>query len=265
MDSFCSLTPKTQNPTPKTHTMKYQTFDTLDALLDWIKRHAKTVDGKYAAPESVEFSEQIERQTEEAARLKTERDAESKRAKDAEKKLKAAEPKITELETEIEDLKSSKPENEKLRDAAEKLKEANRLRAEAESQNRELADKLSGHDELVKQFEEIKGREQNRTIIDAVRKEAKDLKIPESVLTNDALVERYLAHGLTLDDATGKVYGKDNTSLRKHLETLQKSDPTILAPRSEGAGAQPGGSNATIPGSQNMSLAESLAASRGNS
>lgn len=246
--------------------MQYLTFNTLDDLLDHVKRHAKHLDGKYAASESVEFAEQLQRQSEETKRLKSERDAESKRAKDAESKLKTTETKITDYETELENLKSSKPENEKLREAAEKLKEANRLRSEAESTNRELAEKLSNHEQIVEQFEQVKTRERNRQIVEAVRREGKDLKIPESILTNDALVERYLAHELTIDEATGKIFGKDNVSLRKHLETLQKSDPTILAPRSAGAGANPAQpvSIATNVGQMSLaeSLAESLAASR---
>lgn len=242
--------------------MTYQTFSTLDELLDYVKRNAKHIDGKYAVGEAVEYFEQIERQSEESKRLKTERDAEAKRAKDAETKLKASESKLAENETEIENLKSTKPENEKIREISEKLKETNRLRSEAEAKNRDLADQLSEHEKIVKQYDELKTRERSRTIVEAVRKEGKDLKFPESVLSNEKLIERYLAHELNLDETTGKVYGKDNIPLKKHLEALQKTDPELFAPRSQGAGANPNQPGSVNLSANALSLADSLLAAK---
>ena len=220
--------------------MSYQTFTSIEELLEHVKNNVKELDGKFAVSESVDLFEQLDKKSSDHKKSITEKEALEKRARAAEARLKEVEPKVAGYEAEIQHLKDATPPDEKVKDLTERLKKESSLRVELESRNRELGDQVKQLAEAEKQLAELNGREQRRTIMSEIRRVGAELKIPQSVLNDDALLERWFTPDLKFDEATGKVWADGDVSVKNYLLSKQKEKPDILEPRSNGAGGGPG-------------------------
>ena len=220
--------------------MSYQTFTSIEELLEHVKNNVKELDGKFAVSESVDLFEQLDKKSSDHKKSITEKEALEKRARAAEAKLKEVEPKVAEYEAEIQHLKDTTPTDEKVRELTNKLKKESTARAEFESRNRELSDQVKELAEIKQEFDEMRGREQRRIIMSEIRKIGSEIKIPQSVLNDDALLERWFTPDLKLDETTGKVWAEGDVPIKSYLLSKQKEKPDLLEPRSNGAGGGPG-------------------------
>jgi len=107
--------------------MSYQTFTSIEELLEHVKNNVKELDGKFAVSESVDLFEQLDKKSSDHKKSITEKEALEKRARAAEAKLKEIEPKVAEYEAEIQHLKDATPPDEKVKDLTERLKKESGL------------------------------------------------------------------------------------------------------------------------------------------
>ena len=220
--------------------MSYKTFTSIDELLEHVKANLKETEGKFAVGESVDFFEQLEKKTSDHKKSITEKEALEKRARESETKLKELEPKIVEYETEIEHLKTINPPNEKIAELSDRLKKEATSRMELESKNCDLAEQVSKLAEIEQKLGEMTTREQHRIIMGEIRKVGTELKIPQTILGDDVLLERLFTPDLKYDEATGKVFADGDVSVKNYLLSKQQEKPDILEPRSGGSGGGPG-------------------------
>jgi len=236
--------------------MSYQTFTSIEELLEHVKNNVKKTDDKFAVGESVDFFEQLEKKTSDHKKSITEKEALEKRAREAEAKVKDVEPKIAEYQAEIEHLKLTNPPNEKIVELSEKLKKEAAARTALESKNAELVEQVGKLGELQQQVSDMTAREHRQIIIGKIRSEGNELKIPQSILNDDVWLERLFVQDLKYDPDSKKVFAENDVSVKNYLLSKQKEKPELLAPRSNGAGGGPGQPQGT--GGTQLSLGESF-------
>ena len=226
--------------------MSFQTFATLEELLEHVKTNAKKIDDKFAIGESIEIADMLEKKTSDHKKSISDKEALEKRARESEAKVKELEPKIAEYTAEIELLKNANPPDAKYNELSERYKKETTIRIELESKNRELGEQMKQLGEVEKQLQDLTARDHRQKILSEIRKIGTELKIPPTVLGNDDLLERWFTPDLKYDDVGGKVWaGKDgDVSVKNYLLAKQKEMPEVLEPRSSGAGA--GAGNNTV-------------------
>lgn len=218
-------------------------FATREEAVKWIESALVEKDGRLYISETVEVEKKLEKKTADHKASIGEKEALESRARKAENELKIATDRVSNLEGEVKDLREAGGGGEKMQSL---IAEKNTLSSKVTEMTRslELAKKQCEESEVVlsemkKKTEMLERGEAERKIVDAVCEHGKKMGFPDEILANRAVVRRIFAGDLKIGE-DGAIVDVDGTALEKYLEAQQKAMPSMLAPRSIGAGARPG-------------------------
>jgi hypothetical protein len=224
-------------------------FKTIDELLGWVKENTVTFDdGGISIKEMVDLDASFEKKSADYGLGIKENIKFKKRAQEAEAELQKLQGQLASVNNELESLKSLDLGKEK--EALQKLnKEKSDLVTKlnsVESINRELQKKAEVIPALEKQVSDYKVQSNRTKILDAVRKSAIALKVPNYVIDND--FDRLVVPDFDIDES-GNILSKGDVpqSVENYIVARQKTSPH-WQPESSGSGASPpGGAKTAAP------------------
>ena len=242
-----------------------KSFKTVEELIEFVSDPAniETLDsGEVTLKDWIELGNSAEKFKKDHGLALKDKETLKRQKEEANKKLAELTEQLEMTKTELEGLQEihSGNDREALQKLNKQLSEKTRELNSVIAEKRELEKQVADVPELKKQIETFQMASNRSLIVEAARKAAGQLKVPQYII-DDPDFERIVADDFTIDESGG-IFSKGDSpqSVENYIATKQKEKPH-WNPTSQGADIDPMstvGGNVTFAGEHNLAAGFTL-------